>query len=95
MLALTFPVAGIPQGKIHSLLSRFLPWTLTWWGWRGSGGRPGALTAHQLRVCHVLGIFWGHSGGGITGTDEDKGTGMEQGSMAKAGKSVPKNQLSP
>lgn len=46
----------------------------------------------QLNVCYVLGMFWGHSGGGITGTDGDKGTGMEQGGIAKVGKSALVNQ---
>lgn len=54
----------------------------------------GALAVRQLSVCHVPGVFWGHSGGGITGTDGDKGTGTgtERGGVARVGKSALENQ---
>lgn len=51
-----------------------------------------ALAVHQLSVCHVLGMFWGHSSNGITGTDGDKGPRIEQGGMVKVGKSALENQ---
>lgn len=55
-------------------------------------GVQGALAGHQLGIYHVLGMFRGHSGGGITGTDGDKGTGMEQGGVAKVCKSDLENE---